>query len=83
MKIKRILNILNPQPGIGGLEISDSALKFVLIKENKLTFTSLNLPAGTLEEGKIKNKENFKAALSKLHSQITFRTKKKIYIIVN
>ncbi len=83
MSFKRFLNILNPQPEISGLEISDSALRLVLIKENKLTFTSLNLPAGTLEEGKIKNKENFKVALSKLHSQITSRTKKKIYIIVN
>jgi len=83
MRFKRILTILNPQLPIGGLEISDSALKFVLIKENKLNFISLNLPIGTIEEGKIKNKENFKAALSKLRSQITFRTKKKIYIIVN
>lgn len=83
MSFKRFLTILNPQPAISGLEISDSALKFVLIKENKLTFTSLNLPMGTIEEGKIKNKENFKAALSKLHSQITSRTKKKIYAIIN
>jgi len=83
MSIKRILTILNPQPAIGGLEISDAALKFVLIKENKLTLTSLDLPLGTLEEGKIKNKENFKASLLKLHSQITKKTKKKIYVIVN
>lgn len=83
MSFKRFLTILNPQPAISGLEISDSALKFVLIKENKLTFTSLNLPMGTIEEGKIKNKENFKAALSKLHSQITSKTKKKIYAIIN
>ena len=83
MSIGRILNILNPQPAIGGLEISDSALKFVLIKENKLTFASLNLPEGIIEEGKIKNKENFKAALLKLHSQIIPRAKKKIYAVIN
>jgi len=83
MSISRVLNILNPQPAIGGLEISDSALKFVLIKENKSTFTSLNLAAGIIEEGKIKNKESFKAALLKLHSQITPRVKKKIYAILN
>ena len=28
MKIKKILNILNPQPQIGGLEISDSDIRF-------------------------------------------------------
>ncbi len=79
--LKKIINILNPRPAIGGLEISDSALRFALVKENKLTLISLNLPAGTFEEGKIKNKESFKAALSKLHSQIASRQKKKIYTI--
>jgi Tfp pilus assembly PilM family ATPase len=83
MSISHILNILNPQPAIGGLEINNSALKFVLIKENKLTSTSLNLTAGVIEEGKIKNGENFKAALLKLHSQITPGVKKKIYVILN
>ncbi len=81
--INRLLNILNPQPPIGGLEISDPALKFVLIKENKLTFISLNLTAGVIKEGKVNNKENFKAVLIKFHSQITPRLKKKIYVILN
>jgi len=81
--IKKVLNILNPRPAIGGLEIIDSALRFILVKETKLVSASLNLPAGIIEEGKIKNKENFKAALINLHSQITPRTNKKIYVIVN
>jgi len=83
MSIKRILTILNPQPIIGGLEISDTALKFLVIKENKINFTSLNLVPGIVEEGKIKDKENFKANLLKLRAQITKKTKKEIYVIVN
>ncbi len=81
--IKKFLNIISPQTAIGGLEISDSTLKFVIIKENKLTPISVNLPTGTLEEGKIKNNENLKAALLKLHSQISSKTKKKIYVVAN
>ncbi len=83
MKVKSILNIVSPQPQIGGLEISDSALRFVVVKENKLTSSSLNLMAETIGEGKIKNKDNFKAAAKKLHSQITRRTKKRIYVVLN
>ena len=83
MSISRILNILNPRPAIGGLEISDSALRFISIKENKLTTASLNLAAETVGEGKIKNKDNLKAVALKLHSQITSRAKKKIYVILN
>lgn len=83
MSIKSILNIISPQPQIGGLEISDSALRFVVVKENKFTSSSLNLTTETIGEGKIKNKDNFKAAAKKLHSQITRRTKKRIYVILN
>ncbi|MBN2197716.1 hypothetical protein JW698_00750 [Candidatus Wolfebacteria bacterium] len=83
MNIKKVLNIINPQVAIGGLEVSDSTLKFIIVKDNKLESVSLNLPVGVIEEGKIKNKEEFKNALLNLHSQITPKIKKKIYLIVN
>jgi len=83
MSFRQILRILVPRPLIGGLEISDAALKFALIKENKLTLASLNLPVGTIKEGKIKNRENLRESLTKLHAQITSRPKKKIYVVLN
>ncbi len=83
--LKKILNILNPQPAIGGLEISDSVIRFILARENKLVFVSasVNLAAGVVKEGKVKNKEDFKSALLNLHSQITPKKKKKIYAVIN
>ncbi len=83
MNIKRILNILNPRPAIGGLEINDSDLRFILIEGNKLVSASISLPAGVIEEGRIKDKNSFKTALVNLHSQITPSKKKKIYAVVN
>ncbi len=83
MSIKRIFNIINPQPRIGGLEISDSALRFVMVRENKLDVNFLNLTTGIIGEGKIKDKNNFKVAIKKLHSQITRRRRKKIYVILS
>ncbi len=81
--LKRILNILNPQPLIGGLEVGDADLKFLLIKGGDFISTSVKLPVGTIVDGKIKDKENFKAGLLKLHSQITLKNKKKIYAVLN
>lgn len=82
MNIKKLLNLINPQPVIGGLEISNSGLRFVRIKKDDLLSAGLELPAGVVEEGKIKDNSQLTAALSKLHSQITRRKKKKIYVIV-
>ena len=44
MKIKKILNILNPQPQIGGLEISDSDIRFFLVKGKSFVSASVKLP---------------------------------------
>jgi len=83
MNLKKIFTLLNPQPLVAGLQITDLALRFVLAKENGSIFTSLKLPGGIIEEGKIKNKEDFKSALIRLHSQITPQSNKKIYVVVN
>jgi len=90
MNLKTLLNILNPQPNIGALEISDVDLKFIGVKENKLISYSVKLAAGTVRAGKILNRENFLSALAALYSQInqlspeSWRArKKKISIIVN
>ena len=82
-KFRKILTFLNPHPLIGGLEISDSYLRFVLIKEKKIDFFSLKLPPGIVENGKVKNKDALFLMLLNLHSKITSQKKKKIYAVVN
>ncbi len=85
MKInfKKILNAINPQPAIGGLEINNLELRFIKLKGNNLSSISQKLQPGIIEKGKIKDRANFIAALSNLHFQITRRKKKKIYVIVD
>ncbi|MCR4275678.1 MAG: hypothetical protein NUV83_02925 [Candidatus Wolfebacteria bacterium] len=82
-KIKKILKFLNPQPAIGGLEISDSYLRFVLIKEKKVDFFSLKLPPSIVENGKVKNRDALRLMLLNLHAKITPKKKKKIYAVVS
>ncbi|MEK7162905.1 MAG: hypothetical protein AAB696_01310, partial [Patescibacteria group bacterium] len=57
--------------------------RFFLVKGNNFVSAFIKLPVGVIEGGKIKDKNNFKIALSKLHSQITLKLKKKIYIILS
>ena len=83
INFKKIVNIINPQPVLAGLEISNSDLRFIKIKGDNLISVSLKLPTGVMEDGKIKDKRKFIESLSNLHSQITNRKKKKIYVIVN
>ncbi|MEE8131930.1 MAG: pilus assembly protein PilM [Candidatus Paceibacterota bacterium] len=80
---KRLLMVINPQPVLAGLEISDLELRFTKVKGDNLISASVKLPPGIIKEGKIKDRPNFIAALSNLHSQITRKKKKKIYVIVS
>ena len=76
LKLKNYLRILNPLPPIGGLFISDSSLKFLLIKEpGKAVTASLRLPPGIIQDGKLKDPANFRKALKTLHGDIAFRDK--------
>lgn len=80
---KNFLKILNPQPKIGALEISDVDLKFSLIKDDEFISYSAKLAAGVIKDGKISDRERFLSALSVMHSQITAKMKEKINVIVN
>ncbi len=79
---KNFLNLINPQPEIGGLEISDSYLRFVLLKNNKADIVSMKMPPGVIEDGKIKDKDQFFSIISNFYNQLSPGSKKK-YIIAN
>lgn len=65
-----LLRILNPAPEIGGLEITSSGVRFARITGDRVIQSSVPLPPGTLEDGKVKNKEALAVSLQKLHGQI-------------
>ncbi|MBI5079517.1 hypothetical protein HZB06_02500 [Candidatus Wolfebacteria bacterium] len=81
--INQILNFINPQPPIGGLEISESDLRFVGFKRGNVFRFGLKLAPGIIEDGKIKNRQDFLTALLKLRAEIAGKTAKRIYIVVN
>lgn len=56
---------------IGALEVSTTALKYLLIRGNTIVQASLRLPPGVIEKGVVKDRAVFVAALKNLHTQIT------------
>jgi len=80
---KRLFKFLSPIPDIGGLEISDAAIKLAFIKKGKPAFASVNLPAGAMADGKVLDKEKLTAALKELHAKFVKRANKKLYVVVN
>lgn len=61
---------------IGGLEISDNVLRFVVWDGKSFQMTGLRLPPGLVVAGQIKDREHFVAALRALHNQILGEDKK-------
>jgi len=82
-KLNKYLKILNPSPPIGGLSITDDAIRFVLIHEDrKISSASLRLPPGIISGGVIKDAANLKAAFKKLHEEIKVGKNHEMHIVV-
>jgi len=68
--IEKVLSFLRARTKVGGLEISDTALRFAYFKGGALHVVGLRLPPGIVEQGEIKNQEQLLEALKNLRRQI-------------
>ncbi len=82
--LEKILSGLRARTQVGGLEISDTALRFAYFKDEVLQATALRLPPGIVENGGVKNYPLLIEALKKLRQQIPehFHKKKLINVIM-
>ena len=74
-----LLQLFSAKEEIGGLEITGECLSYLLFsfKDEKIFAArqgSVSLEAGTVENGELKNRENFAAALENLRKTIIFIT---------
>lgn len=65
-----LLDKLTQRLPIGGLEISDSALRYLRADGQNLVTFSVRLPLGIITEGTIKDRNNLLVAFQQLHSRI-------------
>jgi len=80
------LKKLSSRPKIGGLQITDSSIQYVLLlgNGNRPLIFSLNFPPGTVKAGKIQDKKMFRQVLNQLHDYITAgRSNENIKIVVS
>lgn len=64
--LRRLAKLVNPSPMIGGLEISDSGLRYLVIQSNKVFKASVALEPGVVVGGRVKDREKLLAAARKL-----------------
>lgn len=82
-KAKSYLKLINPVPPVGGLAITDSSLRFFMLRDGRPPLTaSLRLAPGILENGAVKNREAFKNAVLSLRRDI-FPAHKPVNVIVS
>lgn len=68
--IGKYLKLLNPLPAVGGLELADGVLRFLLIREGRTPLAaSLRLPPSVIEGGYLKDRAKFVSALRALRAQ--------------
>ena len=72
---EKILKTLRIRTPVGGLEISDTVLRYALFEDSRWIVTSLRLPPGILENNQIKDKGQFVEALKNFAIQIKDTTK--------
>lgn len=82
-KILFFLDKLSLRPKVGGLEINDSAVRFLQIDGEKTLTVSVDLKPGVIADGKIKDRQNFLEALQNIRSQIENNSSKKIHAVVS
>lgn len=80
---RKIFNKLSPALVIGGLQISDTAIRFLRAEKERLVQAPLRLPPGIVAEGKIRDKPAFTAALRRVHNQAVSSPKRKIFVVVS
>jgi hypothetical protein len=59
---QKLLRFLRVRPMVGGLEISDTALRFAEWSGGRWVTAGLRLPPGLVENGKIKDRDQFIAS---------------------
>ncbi len=82
--ISKILSLLRAKSRIGGLEISDTELRFAYFVDGSLKTLALRMPPGIIDSGEIKNYNLLVEALNKLKEMIPadFGGKKTVNVVI-
>ncbi|MBI2025114.1 MAG: hypothetical protein HYT03_03460 [Candidatus Harrisonbacteria bacterium] len=80
MKID-VKRFINPEPPVGGLEVSDQTLRYLRIDGGRLKQSLIQLPPGVISGGAVKDKPKLVSSLKALHRQIEL-PKKSLHVVL-
>jgi hypothetical protein len=80
---KKLLRLTGAQPLAGGLEISDTSIRFCRSSNGGWKLMDVRLPPGILKMGKVQEPSKFVQALKLLHRQITERAYHRVNVVVS
>jgi len=81
---RKILRIIRVEPLLGGLEISDVALRVMRLARGKWEGVTVKLAPGIIQDGEVRDRGSFVLALKELHKHVAGPrgTKKKVNVII-
>ena len=89
MDIKNILKTLSkwtrklsPPLPVGGLQVTDSAVRYIQIKGGRAQSASIKLRPGVVEEGKVKNIQAFSLVMSELHRRVSPNPRRIVSVVL-
>ncbi len=83
MAKRSLLEILSPRAPIAGMEIAENEIKFSVFRRGDFFSTSLSLPSGIIEKGKVKDKSKFSAILADLREKSGYKKKERVFAIIS
>src|SRR3989344_2161385 len=77
-----LLKVLNPGVAVGGMDISDSYVRFIKVDKGKAISASLRLPPNIIADGKVVDKVSFKKILSDIKQQLGSNMKGGAHVVL-
>jgi len=81
--LRELIEKISPPLPIGGLQITDFAVRYVQLKGSGAIRGSLKLQPGVISRGRIKNKEALVAVLSELHRRVHFNSRHSVNVVLS
>jgi len=82
-KFGALFNKISPPVNVGGLHITDFAVRYVDVKGGKFIRESLRLPPGVVEGGRVKNRDALAAVLAELRIRVTPDISKSLSVVLS
>lgn len=73
---------LSSRPKVGGLEITNSGIQYLLIDDGEIIKRAIRLPPGVMRNGELKDRATFLGALKEIHNVIFPKKPKRILPVV-